>query len=239
MNKIKVSSVSYTNSKPFVFGLKQADDLENMDLCLDIPSACAVKLIEGQVDIGLVPVAALLQIPGYKIVSPYCIGADGAVDSVFIFSTKPIAEVKSVRLDSHSRTSNNLARVLLKNYWKLDVEFRTEGEADAFVLIGDRTFGKKNEFPYGYDLGEQWKLFTGLPFAFAVWAANKTIPEEFLTAFNRALSTGLNHRSEVIASLPKIEGFDYHDYLMHKVDFNLDEAKLEAISRFHQLIKDL
>lgn len=213
--------------------------LDSIDLSLDIPSDCANKLIDNQVDIGLVPVAALLHIDNYQIVSEYCIGAVGAVDSVFIFSDKPIDEIKTIRLDSQSRTSNNLSRVLLKNYWKLNPGFVTEGEADAFVQIGDRTFGKKNFYSYAYDLAEEWFKFTGLPFAFAVWASNKPISEDFKLSFNAALKSGLDHRKEVIAEMENIENFNLEDYLMNKVDFNLDDQKLKAISKFHEYIKAL
>ena len=119
MNKVKISAVSYTNTKPFVYGLMHSKISDEIELSLDTPSDCASKLINNQVDIGLVPVSALIEIPGYKIMSNYCIGATGAVDSVFIFSNKPIQEVRSLRLDSQSRTSNNLAKVLLKNHWHL------------------------------------------------------------------------------------------------------------------------
>ena len=98
MTKIKVSAVSYTNSKPFVYGIMHSGILDQIDLSLDIPSVCANKLIENQVDIGLVPVAALLHIENYQIISNYCIGANGAVDSVFIFSNKPIQEIKILQL---------------------------------------------------------------------------------------------------------------------------------------------
>ena len=239
MNKIKVSAVSYTNSKPFVYGLNHSQELEDMELSLDIPSVCANKLIDNQVDIGLVPVAALLHIPGYKIISPFCIGADGAVDSVFIFSNKPIEAIRTVQLDPQSRTSNNLAKVLLKNYWKVRPDFVETADADAFVLIGDRTFGKKETFPFVYDLAREWKNFTGLPFAFAVWASNKEIPEKFVRSFNKALAFGLQHKNEVIQNLPRFEGFDYEDYLLNKIDFDLDAKKLEAINKFHELIRKL
>ncbi|MEO8795423.1 MAG: MqnA/MqnD/SBP family protein, partial [Daejeonella sp.] len=122
MNKIKISAVSYTNTKPFVYGITNSPIIDKVDLSLDIPSTCANKLIDNQVDIGLVPVAALLRIPNYQIITDYCIGADGPVHSVFIFSEKPIAEIKTIRLDEQSRTSNNLALVLLKNYWKSSPE---------------------------------------------------------------------------------------------------------------------
>jgi chorismate dehydratase len=239
LNKIKVSAVSYTNSKPFVYGLMHSGILDQIELSLDIPSDCASKLIENKVDIGLVPVAALLHVQDYHIISNYCIGANGAVDSVFIFSNKPIAEIKTLQLDAQSRTSNNLAKVLLKNFWKINPEFVDHDQADAFVQIGDRTFGKKEQFLFHYDLAEEWFNFTGLPFAFAVWASNKPISESFKLAFNAALKLGLEHREDVLKTLNKVENFDLDDYLMKKVDFILDEEKLKAISKFHQLIREL
>jgi chorismate dehydratase len=239
LNKLKVSAVSYTNSKPFVFGLLHSDILDKIELSLDIPSVCALKLIENQVDIGLVPVAALLQIPNYHIISDYCIGANGAVDSVFIFSNKPISEIKTLKLDSQSRTSNNLARVLIKNYWKCTPEFVEHENADAFVQIGDRTFGKKDQFLFHYDLSEEWFKFTGLPFAFAVWASNKPISESFKDEFNAALKFGLEQRDRVLNDLKSVDNFDLSDYLMNKIDFNLNEDKLKAIKKFHELIRDL
>jgi chorismate dehydratase len=159
------------------------------------------------------------------------------VNSVFIFSNKPIEEIKSVRLDTHSRTSNNLALVLLKNYWKLSPEVVKTG-GDAFVLIGDRTFGKKSQYLYAYDLAEEWHKFTGLPFAFAVWAANKPISREFITEFNIALKKGLDNRLEVLKDKP-LNGFDFKDYLENKLDFDLDDQKRQAIEKFHNYIRAL
>src|SRR2546428_3316192 len=120
LNKIKISAVSYTNTKPFLYGIEQSGILTKniIDLSLDIPADCAEKVIDGRADVGLIPVAALLKLPYYEIISDYCIGANGAVNSVFLFSTKPINEVKTIRLDTESRTSNNLAKLLIINYWK-------------------------------------------------------------------------------------------------------------------------
>jgi chorismate dehydratase len=213
--------------------------LAQIEVSLDIPSHCANKLINNQVDIGLVPVAALLNIDNYKIISNYCIGASGAVDSVFIFSDKPIEAIQTIELDMQSRTSNNLAQVLLKNYWGLKPEVISNGPADAFVQIGDRTFGRKNHYAYTYDLAEEWHRFTGLPFVFAVWAANKEISASFLLDFNTALKYGLAHRLEVIETIPVQANFDVSDYLLNKVDYDLDNKKLEALKMFHQLMKDL
>ncbi|RYE23477.1 MAG: radical SAM protein, partial [Sphingobacteriaceae bacterium] len=119
-HKIRISAVSYTNTKPFIYGLQHDSIQDQIDLTLDTPSDCAQKLIDNQVDIGLIPVAAILSLPYWQIVSDYCIGAIGAVNSVFIFSNCAIEEAEEIQLDPESRSSNNLAKVLLKNYWKIN-----------------------------------------------------------------------------------------------------------------------
>jgi len=107
------------------------------------------------------------------------------------------------------------------------------------VLIGDRTFGKKNEFPYWYDMGEQWMNFTGLPFVYAAWVANKELPEDFKQAFDSALKLGLENRKAVIDALPAVAHFDLDDYLMNKLDFSLTAEKREALRRFLEYITQL
>lgn len=247
VEKIKISAVSYTNTKPFIYGLQHSDMINNIDLSLDIPADCAQKVIDNKVDIGLIPVAATLSLPYWEIVADYCIGAVGAVNSVFIFSNCEIHQIKRLQLDPESRTSNNLARVLLKNYWKLSPELIT-GDANygiitdnetAFVQIGDRTFGKKGKYAFAYDLAEEWQKFTDLPFVFAAWIANKPIPAEFVKEFNAALNYGLQHREELFAEIPPREDFDIHDYLMNKIHFNLTEYKRKALHLFLDYIKEL
>jgi chorismate dehydratase len=247
VKKIRISAVSYTNTKPFLYGLQHSAILDQIDLSLDIPSDCAQKLIDDKVDIGLIPVAATLSLPQWEIVSTYCIGAIGAVNSVFIFSNCDIKNVKRVQLDPQSRSSNNLARVLLKNFWKIQPELII-GAADysqsadnetAFVQIGDRTFGKANQYPFVYDLAEEWQKLTGLPFVFAAWIANKPIPANFIQEFDKALKLGLDHRKELLKELPQRPDFDLEDYLMHRLDFNLTEDKKKALYLFLDYIKAL
>jgi chorismate dehydratase len=241
LSRIKISAVAYTNTKPFIYGISHSEVIDKIDLSLDIPSDCAAKLINQQVDIGLIPVAAIPFVPNANIVADYCIGSVGAVNSVFIFSNVPVEEIKSVRLDSESRTSNNLAKVLLKFYWKKEVEFTTDVNAatDAIVLIGDRTFGKKETYPFAYDMGAEWMHFTGLPFVYAAWVANKPIDQSFIDEFNKALALGLAHRAELLNELPVLQGFDLKDYLFNKLDFDLTPKKREALDLFLSYISRL
>lgn len=247
MNKIRISAVSYTNTKPFIYGIQHTDIINDIDLSVDIPADCAQKLIDNQVDIGLIPVAATLNLSEWHIISDYCIGASGPVNSVFVFSNCDIHEVKKVQLDPQSRTSNNLARVLMKNFWQVQPELlvgapdyaESTDPSTAFVQIGDRTFGKKSKYKFVYDLSEEWQKFTGLPFVFAAWIANKPVPQEFVDQFNISLKYGLDHRPELLKELPKREDFDLEDYLMHKLDFNLTDDKKKALHLFLGYIKQL
>lgn len=246
-NNIRISAVSYTNTKPFIYGLQHSSIQNSIDLSLDTPSDCAHKLIDNKADIGLIPVAAILNLPYWQLVSAYCIGAVGAVNSVFIFSNCPIEEVDIIQLDPESRSSNNLAKVLFKNYWKLApkhiinaVDYANpSNRKTAFVQIGDRTFGKKNQFPFVYDLAEVWQQFTGLPFVFAAWVANKPIGPEFMVAFNKALKAGLDSREELLKQLPVYPDFDLRDYLFNKLDFDLTDDKRQALDLFLDYIKKL
>lgn len=247
MDKISISAVSYTNTKPFIYGLQHLGISEKIELSLDNPTDCAQKLIDDVVDIGLIPVAAALSLPAWEIVADYCIGTVGAVNSVFIFSNCDINEVKTLQLDPQSRSSNNLAKVLLNNFWKTTPELvvnagdyaESPDPTTAFVQIGDRTFGKKEKYAFVYDLAEEWQKFTGLPFVFAAWIANKPIPKEFMAEFNQALKFGLDHRTELLKELPQRPDFDLEDYLMHKLDFDLTEDKKKALYLFLDYIKAL
>ncbi|MBS1525074.1 MAG: menaquinone biosynthesis protein [Bacteroidetes bacterium] len=247
MKKIRISAVSYTNTKPFLYGIQNTPITDKIDLSIDIPADCAQKLIDDKVDIGLIPVAATLNLPEWNIVSDYCIGASGPVNSVFIFSNCDIREVKTLQLDPESRTSNNLAKVLVRNFWKTSLQ-QVSGAPDyassndpntAFVQIGDRTFGKKDKYPFVYDLSEEWMKFTGLPFVFAAWIANKPIPQQFMDEFNTSLKFGLDHRDLLLKTLLQRADFDLDDYLMHKLDFNLTEDKKKALYLFLDYIKAL
>src|SRR5688500_1631846 len=121
--------------------------MNDIELVEDYPAKIAEQLINDKIDVGLVPVAIIPKLKEYFIVSDYCIGADSEVASVCLFSEVRVEEIKEVYLDYQSRTSVNLAKILLREYWKLDVEFiDAKGEdfrnkikgSTAGVVIGDR-----------------------------------------------------------------------------------------------------
>ena len=118
MKKIKVTAVSYLNTKPLLYGLLHHPISEQIDLQIDIPADCAQKLIDDEVDLALVPVATIPLLDNPQIISDFCIGTEGAVKTVCIFAERPIEELDYIYLDFHSRTSVQLTRLLLQEYWQ-------------------------------------------------------------------------------------------------------------------------
>lgn len=190
--KIRVGAVSYLNSKPLVFGLARLKD--KIDIIFDYPSKLAAMLQNDEIDIGLVPVATIPQIPGHQIISDYCIGADKPVNSVCLFSEVPVQMVEKIYLDYQSRTSVALLKILLKEYWNVEPElinglagFEDDiHDTTAALIIGDRALEHRNRHAFAYDLAEAWIRHTGLPFVFAAWTANKPLDKDFLIEFNKA-----------------------------------------------------
>ena len=130
MNHYSVSLISYLNSRPFLYGLENDPLRDHIRIFLDIPSRTADKLIHHQADVGLVPVGALIDLPGYRIVSDYCIGAVGAVRTVVLASDVPLEEIDCIVLDYQSRSSVLLARVLARFLWKK--EYSWENSSTGF-----------------------------------------------------------------------------------------------------------
>src|ERR1035437_2307974 len=161
---LRISAVSYVNSKPFIYGIQHGGFLKDYSLSLDIPSVCAKKLRTNQVDIGLAPVAIIPELKNYFILPDFCIGANGPVMTVMLYSEVPLKEIKNIFLDYQSRTSIMIVRILAKYFWKISPNWTqaTIGyEANingptAGVIIGDRNFSLSGKFKYVYDLSEEW-----------------------------------------------------------------------------------
>ncbi|MDB9964144.1 menaquinone biosynthesis protein [Vicingaceae bacterium] len=243
MGKVKISIVSYLNTTPLVFGIENNKSfLEQIELHKDIPSECARKLITGEVDLGLVPVAAIPSLKEAHVISEYCIGALGKVKSVLLVSDVPLEEIEGIYLDYHSRTSVNLCKVLCRELWNIAPTF-IAGEAGfenkisgstAGVIIGDRTFHLKKDYSHQFDLAEEWQKLTNLPFVFAAWVSNKKLTTEFIAEFNEVMQEGLNQLDASIETSTQniISKELLKEYLTTYIDFDFDVQKHEAMNLF-------
>ncbi len=241
----RLVAVSYLNTKPLLYGLLRSPISDRMTMDLAIPSECARRLVEGEAEIGLVPVAVLPELPNYEIISDYCIGANGAVATVCIYGEVPLHEMTHIYLDHHSRTSVMLARLLLDEFWEHPVTFldARDGYIEHIngtiggLVIGDRTIGLDRRFRYVYDLGAAWKQHTGLPFVFAAWVTTTSLPPDFIQDFNEALREGLAHLPQLQLLLPSpTPDFDLTNYYTHHIDYHLDAGKRKALNRFLRFV---
>lgn len=243
-SKIKVGSVSYLNAKPLIYGLQNTEIQKVIDFSIEYPSLLAQKLIEGKIDIGLVPVATIPLLPSAYIVSDYCIAAHKKVNSVCIYSHVPIEEMTHLYLDYQSRTSVRLAQILMENLWKKEVEYlpadfdfidKIQGTR-AGVIIGDRALFHLQNFEYVYDLSEYWYEMTGMDFVFAAWISNQPISQEFIQKFNKANQIGLDKIDEIVAE-NAINYYDLKRYYKEDILYHFDENKKRGLQGFLDYIQ--
>jgi chorismate dehydratase len=183
-NRVRLGAVGYLNARPLVYGL---DLVPRFDVRYDVPSECARLLHEGTIDVGLIPSIEYLRGGPFRIVPDLSIASRGPVASVAVYTTKPMPDVRSIALDTSSRTSVALVGVLCARLFKIQPALHPSGPdlddmlagCDAALIIGDNALLLDHEKYKGrrtkdevekIDLGEAWTTMTGLPFVYAFWA---------------------------------------------------------------------
>lgn len=238
--RIKVGIVSYRNTRPLIYGLQQQPISQQIDLVEAIPSQLADMLVQGQIDIGLVPVAILPQLKEYHIIGNHCIATDTEVASVCLFSEVPLQEIETIYLDYQSRSSVALLKILMRESWGIspklimakDESYRDEIKGTtAGLVIGDRALEQRRKSTFIYDLASEWRAITGLPFVFAAWVSLKPLPADFIATFDAANALGLHHIDEIVAAHP----YPYYNlkkyYTLH-LSYTLDERKRKGMELF-------
>jgi chorismate dehydratase len=243
---LRIGAVNYLNSKPLIEGL--GDLAPQAELVLDYPSRLADRLSAGTLDVALVPSIACLLEPDYEVVSDACVAARGPVLSVKLYFRKQPRAVRRLALDTGSRTSATLARILLAERFGIHPELEslpldrttTGTDADAVLLIGDRAIHPPAEpFPLTWDLGEEWTNWTGLPFVFAMWGTQKgsdlgRVDEVLSAARDRGVQNleAIARREAPLLGIPEQLTVDY---LTKNLYYRLGAAEREGLARFHHL----
>jgi chorismate dehydratase len=177
MSRRRLGAVEYLNARPHVWGLDR--HAERFSIRFDIPAVCAALLQEGAIDLGLIPSIEGLRAPDYRIVPGIAIGSNGPVASVALYSTGPVETIRTIALDSSSRTSVALLRILCAKRFQIEPAFVTLppdpaamlARCDGALVIGDLAllFDHERAGVRKLDLGEEWTAWTGLPFVYACW----------------------------------------------------------------------
>lgn len=244
--KVKVAAVSYLNTKPLLYGLENFPVKNEIILSLDYPARIGEELIAGEVHVALIPVAMLPGMKTYHIISDYCIGAEGPVASVCLFSDVPLEEITDIYLDFESRSSVALVRYLMKAHWGISPRL-LEGHPGyeshitgtvAGVVIGDRALKQRRVSRYSYDLAEAWIAYTGLPMVFAAWISNKKLDEGFISRFNQATGAGTHGAGleKVLRETP-CDFYDLREYYTRHISFQLTAEKRKGLAHFLAVLK--
>ncbi|MBN2164344.1 MAG: menaquinone biosynthesis protein [Pontiellaceae bacterium] len=232
----------YSNSAPLVDKLTAVDS--RVRVINDFPANIIRDLKSGRAHVGLIPVAHFFQHPDLEMIEGLGVAADGEVRSVLLKCNKRMGQIKTVLRDPASGTSNALAALLMKRYFKQQVEFldvsRFE-EADAAVVIGDRALCAEPAPEGDIDLAAAWKKWTGLPFVFAVWAMPRNYPrnKEVTGIAHRAYEAGFMAVESIAERYANELGGSqifWSDYLDSCIHYRLDEEDLEGMERFRQYL---
>jgi chorismate dehydratase len=243
---VRLGAVDYLNVRPLVYGLEQRP--REVTLRFDPPSRCAELLAGGDIDLGTIPSIAYLDRPGDRVVPGLCIGSEGPVASVAIFTRQPVARIRSIALDTSSRTSAALTRICCARIFDIRPEFVTHppdlpamlAAADAALIIGDPALFADAD-AYGaekIDLGSAWTTLTGLPFVWAFWAGPPSPDSARLVPLlQQAAADGLARR-DVIADAycpgDPVRQAIARSYLHDRLRFELDDRALAGLERYYQ-----
>src|SRR5688572_15418436 len=242
--KVRVGIVNYLNTKPLIYGLQRPPISNLIELTGGHPAKIASMLANDEIDIGLVPVAVIPSLQSWHVNGNYCIGTEGEIASVCLFSEVPMQEIQKVYLDYQSRSSVALLKWLMKESWGIDPEIIQASDdtyrqlikgTTAGLVIGDRALEQRKISTFIYDLGSEWRLITGLPFVFAAWVSTRELPAEFISAFNKANGLGLQHINEIVAE-EKFALYDLNKYYTLHLSYFLDERKRKGMELFLQMI---
>jgi chorismate dehydratase len=248
----RLGAVCYLNTKPLVYGLER-------DTCFhvrfDVPSKCAELLEAGETDLGLIPSFEYAHHDDYLIVPHLAIASQRAVESVAMFTTRPISEIRTIALDTSSRTSANLLRLLCRAWFKISPTFTPAApnldamlrDNDAALLIGDpalfadATAGDTQRVQK-IDLGQTWFEMTGLPFVWAFWAGRADAADARVSrALRQTRDNGVAHVSDIARrEAPHDEARQalIQRYLTETIVYDLDGPFATGLHTYYALLAE-
>lgn len=250
VNRVRLGAVGYLNARPLVYGL---EDHPRFDLRYDIPSECARLLHAGAIDIGLIPSIEYLRGPDeYALVPGAAVTSRGPVASVAIYTPRDPADIRTIAMDTSSRTSVALATVMLRRRFGVRAEAIAMppdldamlASADAALIIGDiALFLDPPAGVQKLDLGALWNATTGLPFVYAFWAG---WPEGLTPADAEALlqarDAGVAHADDVARAYypddPAREAVAAR-YLRDNIRYTFGDEELEGLRTFYSYADEL
>ncbi len=248
-DKLKVGAVSYLNTKPLVWGLDKMDGI--IDLHYEVPSKLFKMFAGGLLDIALIPIIRYFGNEDYRVIPDISISSKGRVESVNLYVTGDVNNIKTVALDTSSLTSRALTAVILKKRYNLSPDFidwnngpdiATSG-ADATLIIGDNAMKPYDNKYKVLDLGEEWMNLTGLPFVFAVWVTKDGADlRGFDKVLKEAKENGINSLEKIAEAESKRLNFSKEvclNYLSKAIHYDLGKDEINGVEKFNEYTLEL
>lgn len=246
---VKIAASTYLNSAPLVYGFAQGNERRNCQFIGDAaPSRCADLLAKRSVAAALIPSIEYQRIDNIIIVPDIAVAAKQSVRSVLLVSRVPLEQISSIALDTCSRTSATLVRVLMEYYYQLRPRFATFSPSlvdmleshDAALIIGDPAMAVDQHAFYVYDLAEEWRKFTGHPFVFALWAVDVELAgvADFSGLCAASKREGIDALAEIAdqySAQLNISQVSLLDYLTTNINYDLDAENRAGLQRFYEL----
>jgi chorismate dehydratase len=248
--KIRISLVHFLNSAPLGWAFLQGPFREKFEVLPSSPAMCADQLASGEVDIGLIPSIEYQRIAGLHIIPDISIASLGDVRSILLIKSKGKEPIRSVAMDTSSRTSVALTRILLKAKMGLCPKYISHQpdlpamlvRCDAALVIGDPALKVRLEDYETTDLAGEWVRWQQKPFVCAFWACRSgaPFPADLNAIFLEAKDWGLKRRDEIAAVYAKslnLSASFLEDYLVHNIDYNFGSEHMDGLRKFHRLAK--
>lgn len=211
---MRLGRIGYINCYPVYGAMDHGVVPPPGELVTGTPAELNDLLVAGELDVSVISAVEYARHTKDLVLLPdLAISCDGPVKSVVLYSRWPVAQLdgRTVLVTASSRTSVALLELLCREVWKIRPQFaQARAEAvdldalaalphDAVLVIGDPALllAGRGGYPHRYDLGEEWKRWTKLPFVFAVWAARRAVAPAAVRSAHAALLTsrawGLEH----------------------------------------------
>ncbi|MEX2181170.1 MAG: menaquinone biosynthesis protein [Gemmatimonadaceae bacterium] len=264
---LRVGRIPYINCFPVYGGVDRGIIPLDASLVDGVPTALNRMMAAGALDVSVVSAVEYARDSARYILLPdLAISSNGPVRSVMLFSTVPAAHLsrQHVLVSRSSLTSVHLLELLFEHVWHArpvfvpgdaEADAIARGESDAAgtiaarLVIGDAALMLQSDghpvaaahgtrYPYVYDLGAEWRSWTGLPFVFAVWVAQRTTPVAEALAVHASLigsrDWGMDHLDELAAQAARATGVSHAECrgYFDGLDWRLSLGDLEGLSEF-------
>jgi len=246
----KLAAPNSLDVKPLVYGLECGVVHHTFELICDIPSRCALKLRDGEVQIALIPSIEYAKHyieQSYRIVSGIGVSSSGEAKSALLYFNQGLHHISTVAVDIGSVTEIVLARILLLEKYDLEPKFvpmmpdvkAMLEKADAALVVGDAAFFDLSGYTSKLDLGDEWQDFADLPFVYSFWVARENdLQAKEIEWLLQSKEVGIERISDIADSAAQQHGVEVElcrSYLTQHLHYDLGEEELEGLREFYRL----